>query len=349
MTETLAMPAVAASDVAPAPLLEVRDVHKDYLVSSGFFGQNKQTLHALDGVSLQLAAGKTMGVVGESGCGKSTLAKVIVMLEPPTEGQVLFEGRDIYALRGAELKEYRRQVQFIFQDPYSSLPVRMSVGTILTEPLAIHGIGTPAERVERARQLLALVGLAESDLKRYPHMFSGGQRQRICIARALALEPRLLICDEPVSALDVSIQAQILRLLGDLQQQLKLTYMIISHDLRVIKYMCDELAVMYLGRVVETGDAAEIYRAPLHPYTSALVRSIPSHGDIRRRGNRFSFLQGEVPSPLKAPSGCHFHPRCPLRAQLGPAEARRCSDEVPALRRISPQHATACHFAERMG
>lgn len=330
------------------PLLEVRGVTKMYQVSSGFFGQNKHPLKALDNVTLQLSEGRTLGVVGESGCGKSTLAKAIVMLEPPTQGSVYFEGHDIYALQGDALKDYRRQAQFIFQDPYSSLPERMSVGTILTEPLAIHGIGTPQKRMERASQLLGLVGLDQKDLKRYPHMFSGGQRQRICIARALALEPRLLICDEPVSALDVSIQAQILRLLTDLQNQLKLTYMIISHDLRVIKYMCDELAVMYLGRVVETGDANGIYQKPLHPYTSALVRSIPSH-DIRRRGTRFSFLQGEVPSPLSAPSGCHFHPRCPLRAQLGAESAARCADETPALRLVAAQHASACHFAEKLG
>ncbi len=346
MAEVLANP--------PAPgqttdaLLEVRDVYKEYTVSSGFFGTTKQQLRALDGVSLRVTQGTTLGVVGESGCGKSTLAKAVVMLEPPTRGNVYYQGTDIYTLQGEALKDYRRQVQFIFQDPYSSLPVRMSVGTILTEPLAIHNIGTPAQRAERASQLLALVGLDQKDLKRYPHMFSGGQRQRICVARALALEPRLLICDEPVSALDVSIQAQILRLLTDLQNQLRLTYVIISHDLRVIKYMCDQLAVMYLGRVVETGDSAAIYRAPLHPYASALLRSIPSHGDIGRRGSRFSFLQGEVPSPLRAPSGCHFHPRCPLRARLSDIEAKQCDTEAPALRVIAPGHASACHFAEKM-
>lgn len=339
----------AAVASTPVPLLEVRNLKKNYRVTSGFFGQNSHILKALDGVSLRLYAGKTMGVVGESGCGKSTLAKAIVMLEPPTEGTVLYEGKDIYTFTGEELKAYRRQVQFIFQDPYSSLPVRMSVGTILKEPLAIHNIGTPEQREARAKQLLQLVGLSEKDLKRYPHQFSGGQRQRICIARALALEPRLLICDEPVSALDVSIQAQILRLLVDLQNQLGLTYLIISHDLRVIKYMCDELAVMYLGRIVESGDAASIYRQALHPYTAALIRSIPSHADIRQRGERFSFLQGEVPSPLRAPAGCHFHPRCPLRARLSPAEAARCVDEVPQLRPIDGRRFSACHFAEKLG
>jgi oligopeptide/dipeptide ABC transporter ATP-binding protein len=341
-------PAAAGNRVV-APLLLVQDVQKDYVVTSGMFGHRRQVLHALDGVSVQLERGRTLGVVGESGCGKSTLAKIVVMLEPPNAGQVCFEGQSIFSLAGDQVKTYRRQVQLVFQDPYSSLPARMSIGTVLSEPLTIHGIGTPGARRERAAELLGRVGLSREDLERYPHQFSGGQRQRICIARALMLEPRLLILDEPVSALDVSIQAQILRLIGDLQQQFNLTYLIISHDLRVIKYMCDDLAVMYLGRVVEVGSAEAVYRCPLHPYASALIRSIPSHVSIRERGSRFSFLEGEVPSPLMAPRGCHFHPRCPLRARLSSADAARCVEETPRLRPIGGGHLSACHYAEKMG
>ena len=353
----LPAPGSASVDRAVDSLLTARDVTKNYIVSSGMFGHRKQVLRALDGVTLQLQPGSTTGVVGESGCGKSTLAKILVMLEAPTAGQVWFEGRDISGLGDKEVQAYRRQVQMVFQDPYSSLPARMSIGTILTEPLTIHSIGRSAERAARAIELLERVGLSREDLERYPHQFSGGQRQRICIARALMLEPRLLILDEPVSALDVSIQAQILRLITDLQQQFNLTYLIISHDLRVIKYMCDDLAVMYLGRFVEIGNAEAIYSHPLHPYTSALIRSIPSHTSIRRRGTPFSFLEGEVPSPLMAPRGCHFHPRCPLRASLGQAEAARCVEEVPTLRPMSAVvpclrkgdgHVSACHFAEKM-
>jgi oligopeptide/dipeptide ABC transporter ATP-binding protein len=330
-------------------LLQVRDVVKNYHVSRGFFGQDTRILKALDDVSLDLEAGQTLGVVGESGCGKSTLAKSIVMLEPPSQGKILFRDRDIYALSGEDLKAYRRQVQLVFQDPYSSLPARMSVGTILAEPLSIHNIGTPKERKAKAAHLLKVLGLDAKDLKRYPHMFSGGQRQRISIARALMLEPRLLIYDEPVSALDVSIQAQILRLLVDLQEQLQLTYMIISHDLRVIKYMCTQLAVMYLGRIVEMGQVESIYEQPLHPYTEALLRSIPSHQNMEKRGQQLSFLEGEVPSPINAPSGCHFHPRCPLRAQLDAEEAARCVHERPVLRVIAGKHLSACHYAEQLG
>ncbi len=329
-------------------LVAVGDVTKDYVVSSGMFGHRKQVLRALDGVSLQLQRGKTVGVVGESGCGKSTLAKIMVLLEVPTSGQVWFEGKNIFGMTGEGMRAYRRQVQLVFQDPYSSLPARMPVGTILTEPLTIHRVGRPAERRQRAAELLDRVGLTREDLERYPHQFSGGQRQRICIARALMLEPRLLILDEPVSALDVSIQAQILRLITDLQQQFSLAYLLISHDLRVIKYMCDDLAVMYLGRLVEVGSADAIYGYPLHPYTSALIRSIPSHDSIRERGTPFSFLEGEVPSPLMAPRGCHFHPRCPLRGRLTQAEAAHCVDRVPTLRAISDGHLSACHFAAKI-
>jgi oligopeptide transport system ATP-binding protein len=339
---------LVTAGAAGPPLVDVHDVTKDYVVSSGMFGHRKQVLRALDGVSLQLQCGKTAGVVGESGCGKSTLAKILVQLEVPTSGQVWFEGRNTFVMTGDEMRAYRRQVQLVFQDPYSSLPARMSVGTILAEPLNIHRIGSPDERKQRATELLERVGLAREDLERYPHQFSGGQRQRICIARALMLEPRLLILDEPVSALDVSIQAQILRLITDLQQQFSLSYLLISHDLRVIKYMCDDLAVMYLGRLVEVGDADAIYGHPLHPYTSALIRSIPSHESIRARGTPFSFLEGEVPSPLMAPPGCHFHPRCPLRGRLNQADAAHCVDRAPALRAISDGHMSACHFAEKI-
>jgi len=333
---------------AESPQLTVCDVHTEDIVTSAMMQQNKQSLRALDRANLQLLRGRTMGVVGESGCGKTTLAKLLVMLETPTAGHIFFEGKDIFGRQGKDIKAYRQKVQLVFQDPYSSLPARMSIGTVLSEPLAIHGIGSASEQQARAAEMLERVGLSRTDLPRYPHQFSGGQRQRICVARALMLEPRLLILDEPVSALDVSIQAQILRLLGDLQRQFSLSFLIISHDLRVIKYMCDELAVMYLGRIVAVGDADEVYRLPLHPYAAALIRSIPSHGEIHERGKRFSFLKGEVPSPLNAPVGCHFHPRCPLRASLSQSDAERCMAEVPVLRQITNRHLSACHFAERM-
>lgn len=337
------------SSAPQPPLLEVRALKKNFPVRSGFLIQRTQFLNALDNVSLAFSLGRTTGVVGESGCGKSTLAKIMVRLEAPTEGQVLYQGKEVHKLHSAELKKYQREVQLIFQDPYSSLPTRMSIRQILTEPLIIHQIGSAPERLQRAKELLEMVGLKENDLKRYPHQFSGGQRQRISIARALTLEPHLLICDEPVSALDVSIQAQILRLLNELQSRLNLTYLIISHDLRVIKYMCDDLVVMYLGRVVEQGVSEAVFRKPLHPYTSALIRSIPTHSDGKQRGSKLHLLEGEVPSPLHAPSGCHFHPRCPLRARLNPAEAKRCEAEIPTLRALERRRLSACHFAEKLG
>jgi len=328
MSGALATPAPAGS--VTHPLLEVQDVHKDYTVSSGFFGANKQQLHALDGVSLRVYEGKTLGVVGESGCGKSTLAKAVVMLEPPTAGKVLYQGKDIYTLQGDALKGYRRQVQFIFQDPYSSLPVRMSVGAILTEPLAIHGIGTPQQRAERASTLLSLVGLDQEDLKRYPHMFSGGQRQRICIARALALQP-----DEPVSALDVSIQAQILNLLRSLQREFDLTYLFISHDLSVVEHMSDRVAVMYLGKIVELADSADLYNRPLHPYTQALISAIPVPEPGRRP--RRLVTGGDVPSPIDPPPGCSFHTRCGRSMGI-------CREVVPVLVEREKGHFVACHL-----
>jgi oligopeptide/dipeptide ABC transporter ATP-binding protein len=330
-------------------LLEVRNVTKDYVVKSrDFVRRQSNLLRALDEVSLNLKAANTLGVVGESGSGKTTLAKIIALLETPTQGEVLFEGRKITSFDQREVKSFRRQVQFVFQDPYSSLPARMSVATLMAEPLAIHGIGTSRERTEKAAELLERVGLDRADLSRYPHNFSGGQRQRISIARALMLQPRLLLCDEPVSALDVSIQAQILKLLLELQQDFSLSYLVISHDLRVVRFLCDDLAVMYLGRIVEQGNARSVFARPAHPYTAALIKSIPPQSVVRNQRVELSHLPGEVPSPLSRPSGCHFHPRCPLRAQLGKEDASRCDHERPALRPVTNGRTSACHFAERL-
>lgn len=333
--------------MSDTPLLLVRDLQRHFPIHTGLLGRNTQWLKALDGVSLNVWKGRTVGVVGESGCGKSTLARTILLLERAHAGSIYFQGEDIFKLQGAALKSYRRQVQIVFQDPYASLPARMSVQKILTEPLAIHGIGDETMRRKRATELLEMVGMRSTDLSRFPHQFSGGQRQRISIARALALEPHLLICDEPVSALDVSIQAQVLQLLLDLQRILNLTYLFISHDLRVVKYICDDLVVMYLGRVVETGPTEQLFAQPAHPYTLALIRSIPSHKRDGHPTTHYRPIKGDVPSPINAPSGCHFHPRCPLRAQLGSGESLRCTTEVPIVRDIAPGRQVACHFAEQ--
>jgi oligopeptide/dipeptide ABC transporter ATP-binding protein len=320
------------------PLLELRDLRMHFPVRSGLWLRARAWCRAVDSVSLTLRQGETLGLVGESGCGKSTLGKSIVRLHRPTGGQVLFEGTDLAPLSRRQLIPHRREIQMIFQDPAESLNSRHSVGEILSEPFIIHRIGDAPERARRVAALLERVGLPASAGDRFSFEFSGGQRQRIGIARALALNPKLIVCDEPVSALDVSVQAQVLNLLLDLQRERGLSYLFIAHDLAVVKHVSDRIAVMYLGHIVETADADTLYRRAAHPYTRALISAIP----VAEPGSRREriVLQGDVPSPISPPSGCPFHPRCPHATD-------RCRAEKPALRQpdpARPEHTVACHY-----
>jgi oligopeptide transport system ATP-binding protein len=320
-------------------LLEVENLVKHFPVGGGVLSRQSGVVRAIDGVSFTLRRGETLGLVGESGCGKTTTGRCILQLERPTSGRILFEGVDLAAISAAELRAVRRRVQVIFQDPYSSLNPRMTVGQILAEPLQVHGIVRErTARQARVEELLVQVGLAPQHARRYPHQLSGGQRQRVGIARALAMEPALIICDEPVSALDVSIQAQIINLLEDLQRRLGLTYLFIAHDLSVVRHISDRVAVMYLGKIVEITDRTALYEDPRHPYTRALLSAVPIPDPAVEEKRERTVLRGEVPSPLNPPPGCVFHPRCPIAVA-------RCSAEVPALREIRPTHWGACHLA----
>ena len=314
------------------PLLRVENLVKHFPVRGG-------VVKAVDDVSFDVRRGETVGLVGESGCGKTTTGRCILQLERPSSGRVLFEGEDLAALDEQALRAVRRRVQVIFQDPYSSLNPRMTVGQILAEPLKVHRIvEDKAAREARVRELLTQVGLVPQHARRYPHQLSGGQRQRVGIARALAMEPSLIVCDEPVSALDVSIQAQIINLLEDLQDRLGLTYLFIAHDLSVVRHISDRVVVMYLGKVVEVADRKSLYENPLHPYTRALLSAVPIPDPKLEAQRNRTVLRGEVPSPLNPPSGCVFHPRCPLAVE-------RCAAQVPSLRPVRPAHLGACHLA----
>ena len=329
-------PAAGTSVKKPgAALLEVRGLKKHFSVRRGLFGE-KGSVRAVDDVSFSVMPKESFAVVGESGCGKTTLGRLILALEKPTAGRVLFQGRDLYALSATELRKTRRDLQVIFQDPYSSLNPRMTVQQIIEEPLIIHdAYGGPGERESRIKYLLDVCGIAESHLGRYPHEFSGGQRQRVGIARALALNPKLVVADEPVSALDVSIQAQILNLLKDLQRELELTYVFISHDFSVVRHLCSRIAVMYLGKIVELAESEALFNDPQHPYTEALLSAVPiPDPNIEKRRKRV-LLSGDVPSPLKPPSGCHFHPRCRYAVES-------CKTEAPPLDEGKPAHWAAC-------
>ena len=323
--------------MSAAPLLQVRNLAKRFPIRGGLLQRVVDQVHAVDGVSFELAAGETLGVVGESGCGKSTTGRCILRLIEPSDGQVMFEGKDVTAAGKQDLRALARDMQIIFQDPYASLNPRMTVGAIIGEALTIHKLApTRAAYEARIVELLETVGLAADHMRRYPHEFSGGQRQRIGIARALAVSPKLVVCDEAVSALDVSIQAQVINLLEDLQEKFDLTYIFIAHDLSVVEHISDRVAVMYLGRIVEIAPAKDLYSSPRHPYTEALLSAVPiPDPKIKRQRIR---LQGDVPSPIRPPPGCHFHTRCPI-AQKGLCDVQR-----PELKTVGQGHQVSCHL-----
>jgi len=320
--------------IEEGPLLKIENLKKYYRVTAGLIPRTLGEIKAVDGVSLDIAEGEVLGLVGESGCGKSTLGKAILRLEEPTGGEVSFQGTDVLAMNKRELRTLRGKIQIVFQDPDSSLDPRMTVGDSIEEALIVHGISNASEREQRVARLMEKVGLEANFAERYPHEFSGGQRQRIGIARALAMNPRLIIADEPVSALDVSVQAQILNLMMDIQDDDGLSYMFVSHDLAIVKYIADRVAVMYLGKIVELADKAELFRNPWHPYTAALLSAVAG---LRTAGGGRILLNGDMPSPLHPPSGCRFHTRCHRVIQV-------CPSAEPAFREVAPGHYAACHL-----
>ncbi len=330
----------AMSAASATPLVEVRDLVKHFAVHGGILQRTIGQVQAVDGVSFDIRRGETLGLVGESGCGKTTVGRLLLRLIEPTSGTIRFDGTDITTIKGSDLKPYRRRMQIIFQDPYSSLDPRTPIGDSIGEGLRIHGIGTDTERRAKVSRMMDMVGLQAYHARRYPHEFSGGQRQRIGIARALVLEPDLVVCDEPVSALDVSIQAQVLNLLKQLQRELGLTYVFVAHNMGVVEHISDRVAVMYLGRIAELAERHDLFRKQEHPYTLALMSAIPVPDPEARRQR--VILTGDVPSPVNPPTGCRFHPRCPLRTQLGDPDI--CAAEVPVLQDLGNEHLVACHF-----
>ena len=323
-------------------LIEVRDLYKYFPINAGVFSRHVGDVKAVDGVDFTIRRGETLGLVGESGSGKTTTGRVVLRLLPATKGEVLFEGRDVQALGREEIRKLRKEMQIIFQDPYASLNPRMTIGDIVGEPLRIHHLARGKDAEARVQELLRLVGLQPYHANRYPHEFSGGQRQRIGIARALAVNPKFIVADEPVSALDVSIQAQVINLLQDLQAQLGLTYLFIAHDLSVVRHISTRVAVMYVGKIVEIADRDDLYENPLHPYTQALLSAIPIPDPSVESRRKRIIISGDIPSPVNPPSGCRFHTRCPVAFD-------RCKIEVPPLKTYAPNHVAACHWVEEHG
>ncbi len=317
-------------------IIKVENLKKHFPIQNPIpFKKSNQSVKAVDGVSFEVFRGETLGIVGESGCGKSTMARLINQLVRPTDGKVLFKGQDLAVMGTKEIRDSRKSIQMVFQNPYASLDPRKTIKQLIAEPLEIHKVGDKRSRLKRVHELLEVVGLNSYHADRYPHEFSGGQRQRINIARALALNPDVIICDEPVSALDVSVQAQVINLLKDLQKKFSLTYIFISHDLNVVRYMCDRIAVMYLGKIVEIGSYNEIYQNPLHPYTKALLSAVPKESPYEKKER--ILLKGDVPSPVHPPSGCHFHQRCPQAMEC-------CKSTVPELKQNGTNQRVACHL-----
>ena len=336
MSKELVAEVEAASSGKKGPLLQVRDLVKHFPIKGGLLQMPVAWVKAVDGVSFDIQRGETLGLVGESGSGKSTVARTIMRLIPATSGEVLLDGKSVFKASGSEMKKLRRDMQIIFQDPYGSLNPRMPIGEIIGEGLVVHGIGSPKEREAAVNRLLEIVGLRGQHRGRFPHEFSGGQRQRIGIARALALTPNLVIADEPVSALDVSIQSQVLNLLSDLQKEFNLTYLFVAHNMAVVEQISDRIAVMYLGKIVEVGPAEELCNNPKHPYTKALISAVPVADPDAKRDR--TVLKGDIPSPINPPSGCHFRTRCPIATE-------RCSVEEPLLRPVGKDQIAACHYA----